>query len=243
MVPMRKIGVMKSFALLVFLLCAQLLVAAERVALVIGNGSYTAPLQKLEACPLDAAKMAAAFQKIGARVYGGKPQIDLSADQLDAVLNDFARTLPTDSEVFIYFSGHGAQIDGTNYLLPVGFSAKYASQAKRQAVSLDALLDLLERTETKLRVVILDSCRDPGEFLPGEPSLKSSFRTKGLNEQKVDAPETLVCFATKHGTAALADDKFSYYTRALADEMVKPGKIEDVLKLVARRVYADTNQK
>jgi len=216
--------------------------AADRVALVIGNGSYAAPLQKLDACPRDAAKMAAAFQAIGIRVYGGKPLIDLTADQMDAALNDFVRSVARDSEIFIYYSGHGAQIGGSNYLLPVGFNAKFESQARRQAVSLDAILDLLEKTESGLRVVILDSCRDAGEFLPGEPTQKGLVHTKGLSEQRVDAPETLVCFATKHGTAALADDTSSYYTRVLAEEIVKPGKVEDVMKAVARRVYAETNQ-
>jgi uncharacterized caspase-like protein len=85
------------------------------------------------------------------------------------------------------------------------------------------ILALPEKTPSSLRVVILDACRDPGNFLPGESALKG-VHGKGLAEQKVDAPETLVCFATKHGTPALADDTASYYTRALAEEIVKPGR-------------------
>ena len=73
--------------------------------------------------------------------------------------------------------------------------------------------------------------------------MKGPTRSKGLSDQKVDAPETLVCFATKHGTAALADDTSSYYTRVLSEEIIKPGKVEDVMKAVARRVYSETDQK
>lgn len=217
--------------------------AADRVALVIGNGRYAEPLQKLDACARDAATMAATFRKLGIRIHGGAPQLDLDADQMDGVLNEFVRSLTKDSEAFIYYSGHGAQIGGSNFLLPVNFKAKFESQARRQAVSLDAVLDMLDRTDSSLRVVILDSCRDPGEFLPGEPALKGPGRPKGLGEQKVSTHETLVCFATKHGTAALADDSSSYYTRVLAEEIVKPGKMEDVLKNVARRVFTETNSK
>lgn len=234
---------MKRLLFLLLALWVDVLMAADRVALVIGNGRYAEPLQKLEACARDAATMATTFRKLGIRIHGGAPQLDLDADQMDSVLNEFVRSLTKDSEAFIYYSGHGAQIGGSNFLLPVNFKAKFESQARRQAVSLDAVLEMLDRTDSSLRVVILDSCRDPGEFLPGEPALKGPGRPKGLGEQKVSTHETLVCFATKHGTAALADDNSSYYTRVLAEEIVKPGKMEDVMKSVARRVFAETDSK
>jgi hypothetical protein len=234
---------MKRLLFLLLTVWVNVLMGADRVALVIGNGRYAEPLQKLEACARDAATMAAAFRKLGIRIHGGAPQLDLDADQMDSVLNEFVRSLAKNSEAYIYYSGHGAQIGGSNFLLPVNFKAKFESQARRQAVSLDAVLDMLDRTDSSLRVVILDSCRDAGEFLPGEPALKGPARPKGLGEQKVATHETLVCFATKHGTAALADDHSSYYTRVLADEIVKPGKMEDVLKNVARRVFAETDSK
>jgi len=213
-----------------------------RTALVIGNSRYR-QLQQLDACKNDAEVMAATFQKIGIPLHGGKPLFDLTADQMDAAVSSFARSLGRDSEAFFYFTGHGAQIGGSNYLLPVNYDAQYENQARRQAISLDAILETLEKTESRLRVVILDACRDPGNLLPGEPLTKSSVRSKGLDEQRVDAPETLVCFATKHGTVALADERASFYSRVLAEEMVKPARIEDVLRTVARRVYADTEKR
>ena len=213
----------------------------QRVALIIGNGKYK-NLPKLDACPRDAEQMAEALQKIGVKVHGGKPLVNLTTNQMDAALNAFAATLDRESEAFIYYSGHGTQMGGGNYLLPVDFDAQFESQAKREAIALDDILALLEKTPSRLRVVILDACRDPGAFLPGEPALKG-LHSKGLGEQRVDAPETLVCFATKHGTAALADDSSSYYSRVLAEEIVKPGKVEEVMKAVARRVYAETERK
>jgi Sulfatase-modifying factor enzyme 1/Caspase domain len=212
-----------------------------RTALIIGNGKYK-KLPLLDACPRDAEQMAAAFQKIGVRIHGGKPLVNLTGNEMDAALNEFAGSLNRGSEAYIYYSGHGTQMGGGNYLLPVDFDPQFESQARRQAISLDSILALLEGTPSSLRVVILDACRDPGNFLPGEPALKG-LQGKGLAEQRVDAPETLVCFATKHGTPALADDTSSFYTRALAEEIVKPGRVEDVLKAVARRVYADTEKR
>lgn len=214
--------------------------AADRVALIIGNSKYKA-LHQLLACANDARTMAATFGKIGVRVHGGKPLLDLDVEQMDTALNEFIRGLGQDSEAFIYYSGHGAQIGGINYILPVSFNAKFEAQAKRQAVSLDDILERLERTTTKLRVVILDACRDAGNLLPGEPSTKG-LHSKGLDEQKVDAPETLVCFATKHGTVSLADDTSSFYTRVLAEELAKPGEIGAIMRTVAKRVYQATDK-
>lgn len=214
----------------------------RRTALVIGNSRYQ-KLQPLAACKNDAETMAATFRRIGIELHDGKPLLDLTTDQMDSAITGFARSLDRSSEAFVYFTGHGAQIGGTNYLLPVNYDAQYEAQARRQAISLDAILEALEKTESRLRVVILDACRDPGNLLPGEPLTKSSVRSKGLDEQRVDAPETLVCFATKHGTVALADDKASFYSRVLAEEMVKPGTVENVLKAVAKRVYAATEKR
>ena len=220
--------------------------AADRVALVIGNAGYQ-NLPKLPACQRDAKLIADIFStKLGIRIHGGQPLTDLTAGQMDDALHAFAAKLGPETEAYLYFSGHGVQADGVNYLLPVDYSAKYKVQLKRQAISLDDVLAVLEGSKAKLRVIILDSCRSPGEFLPGEPGEKGFSRKGGLVEQKVDNPDTLVCFATKHGTPAFSPDEFSagtsLYTSVLAQEIVKPGNIEEVLKNVAIGVYAKTEK-
>jgi hypothetical protein len=230
---------------LVLLLCGGA-AHAERRALVIGNAAYTT-LQRLDACAVDAASMAEAFRSIGVSIHGNQAYTNLSADRIDALLHEFAATLGPQDEAFFYYSGHGMETDGVNYLLPVEFNAQYTSQVKRQAVALSDVLGLLEGTRASLRVVILDACRDPGELLPGEPATKSAgFRAKGLGEMHVDAPETLVCYATKHGTVSLAPlsaGKNSIYTGILAREIRQPGTVDEVLRRVAREVYAATNQR
>jgi formylglycine-generating enzyme required for sulfatase activity len=213
----------------------------KRVALIIGNENYK-KLQRLPACRHDAEKMTEIFQKIGVKIFREKPLLDVTANEMDEALNAFAQSLQSGSEAYIYFSGHGAQIEGANYLLPVNFDAAYEGEAKRDAIALEYLLALFAKTPSRLRVVILDACRDPGNLLPGEPTQKG-FHDKGFAEQSVEAPETLVCFATKHGTAALANEKASFYTRILAEEMVRPGTIEDVMKNVMRRVMKATHNK
>lgn len=236
---------MKTLLLLAFILQTSsfILSAAERIALIIGNGGYKA-LPKLDDCPRDADLMATTFTSCGIRVHGGQPLKNLTLDQMDEAVRQFIGAIPAGAEVYVYYSGHGAQIDGNNYLLPVDFDAKFQTQVKRKALALDDVLTQLEATSAALRVVVLDSCRDPGDLLPGEPPQKRLGKSKGLAEQKVDAPETLVCFATKHGSPsyASADGTNSYYTAVLAEEIVKPGKIEDVMKRVARGVYAKTSQ-
>jgi formylglycine-generating enzyme required for sulfatase activity len=236
---------MKTLALLLSLLLisSTQLQAVDRIGIVIGNGSYTA-LHRLDDCPRDADLMATTFTSCGIRLQGGKPLKNLTLDQMDEALRRFITAVPAGAEVYVYYSGHGAQIDGINYLLPIDFDAKYQSQVKRKALALDDVLTQLESTSASLRVVMLDSCRDPGDLLTGEAPAKRLGKSKGLAEQKVDAPETLVCFATKHGTPsyASADGTNSYYTSVLAEEIVKPGKIEDVMKRVARGVYAKTSQ-
>lgn len=214
----------------------------RRVALVMGNSRYV-KLHRLEACKNDAESMARTFRQIGVALHEGKPLLDLTTEQMDSAITGFARSLDASTEAYLYFTGHGAQIGGTNYLLPVNYDAQYEVQAKRQAISLDSILEVLEKTESTLRIVILDACRDPGNLLPGEPVAKGSAVAKGLDEQRVDAPETLVCFATKHGTVALADNDASFYSKALAEEMVKPGTVENVLKIVSRRVYTATEKR
>lgn len=236
---------MKTLLLLALLLQSSSLIlsAAERIALIMGNGGYKA-LAKLDDCPRDADLMASTFTNCGIRVHGGQPLKNLTLDQMDEAVRQFIGVIPAGAEVYVYYSGHGAQIEGVNYLLPIDFDAKFQTQVKRKALSLDDILSQLESSSAALRVVVLDSCRDPGDLLPGEPLAKRLGKSKGLAEQRVEAPETLVCFATKHGTPsfASANGTNSYYTGVLAREMVKPGKIEDVMKRVARGVYEQTSQ-
>jgi formylglycine-generating enzyme required for sulfatase activity len=244
--PVSPLPIMHLLKLSLILLTFLSAAFAERRALVIGNAAYTT-LQRLDACTVDAASMVESFRAIGVSIHGNQAYTNLSADRIDALLHEFSATLGSQDEAFVYYSGHGMETDGVNYLLPVEFNAEYTSQVKRQAVALSDVLNLLEGTQASLRVVILDACRDPGTLLPGEPAAKTAgFRAKGLGEIKVEAPETLVWYATKHGTVSLAPlsaGKNSIFTGILAREIRQPGTFEELLRRVAAEVYGATNKR
>jgi hypothetical protein len=210
---------------------------AERRALIIGNAAYTT-LERLDACGVDATSMVEAFRAIGVSIHDNRPHTDLSGNQMDALVQRFAATLGPKDEAFFYFSGHGMETDGKNYLLPVEFNPT----VKSDALALYDVLDLLERTPASLRIVILDACRNPGNVAPKGTGL----RPVGLGEVQVEAKETLVCYSTKHGTVSLApysEGKPSIYTGILAREILQPGTITQVLQKVALEVMKATKNR
>jgi hypothetical protein len=209
-------------------------VRGPRTALLIANGNYKS-LTELNASRRDAERVAAAFRRIGVKLYGGKPLLDLTADQMDRALNAYAQSVDRGGEAYLYYRGRGAQMEGADYLLPVDFAAADLETMKRESIALDDILAILEKTPSRLRVVILDANRDE------RASTRKSARTNILRGPNVSASETLVCFSTMHGAPSFADEKASSYSESLAEEMLRPGKIENVMKIVRRRV-ADTTE-
>lgn len=90
----------------------------RRIALVIGNAHYQHVAQ-LDNPTNDARLIAATLGRLGFELVGGKPQLDLNRDRLQAVIRTFGEELGPNTVALFYYSGHGLQIDGTNYLVPV----------------------------------------------------------------------------------------------------------------------------
>lgn len=208
----------------------------SRVALVIGNGAYhDAPLRNPGN---DARLMAATLRELGFEVT---LLLDAGQTQMKRAIQDFGDRLDESSEDSVglfYFSGHGAQVKGVNYLLPVGARIRDESDVEIEAVDAGWVLNKMEFARNGLNIVILDACRNN----PFERSFRSAAR--GL--ARMEAPRgTLVAYATAPGDVAYdGDGQNSPYTAALTAAMRQPGhKVEDTFKLVRLSVMDATEER
>lgn len=204
--------------------------AETRVALVVGNGAYReSPL----ANPVhDAEAMAQALREAGFQV-----QLLANADHRRtlAALREFGDRLRQAQVGIFYFAGHGMQIKGRNYLIPVGAEIQREDEVAYAALDAQAVLDKMESAGNGTNVMILDACRN-------NPFARS-FRSTQQGLAQMDAPVgTLVAFATAPGSVA-SDGSGSHglYTDHLLRAMREPGaKVEDVFKRVRAAVRKDS---
>ena len=202
--------------------------ATDRVALVLGMGAYqTIPV--LDNTRNDAKAMARTLDEIG---FDVTLSLDSTTDQLHQLLDDFAFRSETADLALIYFAGHGVEVQGENFLIPVDANVQSNLDVQRQSVSLKQLLAAVERAR-KMRIVILDSCRDNplGDSINlsevvKEETVEGGEATRGGGGLAAANPDrgTLVAFAAKDGQVALdGSGNNSPYAQALMDKMVTPG--------------------
>ena len=206
---------------LVFLACAQANAFAEkRVALVIGNSAYQ-NVPPLSNPVRDAAAIATMFKDAKFDVVVSRN--DLSALEMRRALRDFADKSNDADMAVIYYAGHGMEVDGTNYLVPIDARLERDTDVYDEAFALDRLLIAVEPAKN-LRLVILDACRDN----PFQKMMKqaNSSRSIGRGLAKVEpaSPNTMVAFAAKAGsTAQDGDGKNSPFATALVHHLTTPG--------------------
>jgi hypothetical protein len=227
--------------LLALLLASQNLQAAERVALVIGNYTYDSKRHEREKPNLlnpgnDADLVAGALREAQFRVTVKK---NLDKQGMEDAVRVFNSSLKEGDVALFYYAGHGAQLGGQNFLLPVGAPLEIKDyEAEDKCFKAQLVLKAMEFRKTKLNVVVLDCCRN-------NPFTRDwSNNGKEIGMANMHAPnETLIAYATAPGTEALdGEGKNSPYSKALAEEMLRPGvKLEDVFKNVAARVSGVTN--
>ena len=224
----------RLFPVLFLLLCAlSLAVPAwaqgdtpRRVALVIGNNAYSnGPLLN----PVnDARAMANTLQKAGFTVI---LKTDATQRDLLSAVRDFGNQLKAGgagTAGLFYFAGHGMQIKGRNFLIPVGSEIEREDEVAYQAIEAQAVLDKMESAGNGINLMILDACRDN----PFARSFRSSSRGLVQMEQPVG---TLVAYATAPGSVASDGQGTTngLYTTHLLQQMEQPGvKVEEVLKQV-----------
>ena len=211
--------------------------AAEKAALVIGNGAYQ-NVPALTNPPNDAADVAAALGRMGYSVT-------LVKDGDLAAMNDGLRAFLLDANhadsAVVYYSGHGMQVKGESYLLPVSAKIKDELDVDGQTLSLAKLSQLLDGAAPKVKIVILDSCRDNPLLATGSKSLGGS---RGLARLDLNdtAGGTLVAYATKPNTvAADGTGAHSPFTTALLAHMETPDlDIRRMFALVRKDVVEET---
>jgi hypothetical protein len=228
------------FALLLAAFFSVPAAAEKRVALVIGNSAYQS-VPRLSNPKNDAVLVAGTLQRLGFTLVGGGAQVELDKAAFDQAVQKFGTQLIGADVALFYYAGHGIQLRGTNYLVPITANPARETDVDFQMVDVALVLRQMEGAGTKLNIVILDACRN-NPF--GGRALRAS--DGGLAQMR--APEgTLLSYATQPGNVALdGDDGHSPYTRALVETMQKPGL--DVLQafnqvgLIVKRATGSAQQ-
>lgn len=211
----------------------------RRIALVIGNAGYT-NVPRLKNPQRDAAEVARLLTKLGFEV---KTQTDLTRNALLDTLLAFARDAEKADWGLVFFAGHGIEVGGVNYLIPTDAKLTSDRDAPLEAVPLDQVLGAVERAG-KLRVVILDACRDN----PFAGQMRRTIATRsvgrGLTQVEPEAG-TLVVYSAKHGETALdGEDGNSPFVKALMKNLALPGvELRRVFDLVRDDVVDATAKK
>lgn len=183
------------------LLGGERVAVAEKVALVIGNGDY-ANAPKLDNPPRDAEEVAQALRGLGFTIIGGA-RSNLEKSQMDKALREFGERARAATAAVVYFSGHGIEAGGQNYLIPVDAKLKYESNAPLEAVALDVVLGQVGGARG-FGLVILDACRDnpfADRMLLADGRTKGFGGTKGLKPVEPSG-QLYVAYAAKGGTKA-----------------------------------------
>jgi hypothetical protein len=210
-------------ALLFACLLAAPAAAQKRVALIVGNAAYV-NASALANPVNDAGDIAAALTGVGFQVVLGT---DLSKPAFDTKVREFARALDKADVALFFYAGHGLQVTGRNYLLPVDAKLQIERDLDFEAVSLDFILKQMElEREGKTNVVFLDACRDNplGRNLARSMGTRSASVGQGLAQVQTGVG-TFIAFSTQPGNVALdGEGRNSPFTAALAKRIAEPGR-------------------
>lgn len=202
-----------------------------RFALVIGNSAYKS-ISPLVSPINDANDMARALTNLGFQVVKLENQ---SQRAMKAAIRELGSQLGKGGVGLFFFAGHGVQMNGVNYLLPVDADIAKEHEVEDQGVSMNLVMGELESAHNRMNIVILDACRDN--------PFASRFRsaTRGLAIIKNAPTETYIAFSTQPGEKAREDDRNGIYTQELLKHIQTPGlAIEDVFKRVRAGVLQKT---
>lgn len=243
------VGAVRTFSVVILTLAVYLAPASAQVntdpgsasvakfALVIGNSNYSGNRRKLKNPVNDSRLIAQNLRKLG---FDVKQSTDLDRGRMITVVSKFADRLPEGATALVFYAGHGMQIGGASYLVPVDMIVTSEQSVPLRAYPLKTLLERLSASKSSVNIVVLDACRD-NPFQPETPIRYRSFNNLGL--APVHAPVgTVVAYSTSPGQlAADGQDAHSVYTAALAEVMLEPKlSIEAMFKKVGVQVRNKT---
>jgi len=237
------------FFLLIFLLASFLVQAQDdkgmqlvrnakekRIALIIGNANYE--YDKLQNTLNDADDMADMLKKFGFEVILKK---DCTKRQIQEAVEEFAEKLNEENVGLFYYSGHGAQIQGENYLIPITHNMKRESDIEYEAVSANRILKMMEQSETLANIIILDACRN-NPFGKNFRMKNKNVLKQGLAEMRANG--SIVVYATDAGSVASDNpgERNGLFTKYLLKNIPSGESLLDILTNVNRDVYIESKK-
>lgn len=238
----RFAGFIVAFAIIYSLLAgANPAMAAERVALVIGNSSY-AKATELKNPRNDAEEIAKLLTRFGFRVLKG---IDVDQFNMRILVRAFTKEIKDAKLALFYYAGHGLQVGRSNFLLPVDAELKEEADLDFEAIKLGFILQQMERTK-RTNIILMDACRDNpfAANLARNMGTRSSSIGRGLAPLETGVG-TFVGFATQPGNVALdGQSANSPFTKAIIKHLAVPGlDIGVLMRRVREEVIAETKGK
>lgn len=218
------------------LLIAPTFAAEGRVALVIGNSAYQS-VSQLPNPANDADALAAALERLN---FDVTLLNDLSGAEMRSALQDFELSAAGADIALVYYAGHGIELNGANFLIPIDARLKRDTHVEDEAISLARVQRAVEGA-SRLRLILLDACRD-NPFIAGMQR-NEARRSIGRGLARVEPPaQTLVAYAAKSGTTADdGDGDHSPYAAALLRNIETPGlEINFLFRIVHDEVLAET---
>ncbi len=208
---------------------------ARKMALVVGNSAY--PKSPLRNPANDARAIAGMLTELG---FQTQSVLDVNLRNLERSVNEFvSRVGPGDVAMF-YYAGHGIQLEGENYLVPVDFDAKDEADAKYASYSVSRVQERLEKAGARVVLMVLDACRNnpfqASRSVTGGGGLAAMGSGKG----------TLIAFATAPGKTADDNPRGNngLFTSHLVTALKEPGlSVDQVFNRVRERVYEDSGGK
>ena len=190
---------------------------SRRVALVIGNAAYRS-VDRLQNAGNDAQLIAHTLQRLGFTLVGGGAQLDLDRVRFEEAVQTFGTAIQQAEVALFYYAGHGMQVQGVNWLVPVDANPSRTQDLDFQMVSAELVLRQMDGAGTRLNILILDACRN-------NPFAGRGFRSIDSGLAQMRAPRgTLISYATQPGSVAHdGADVGGPFSLALAEAMQRPG--------------------
>lgn len=212
--------------------------AQERVALVVGNGAYV-NAKALPNPTNDANDMAAVLRELGFTVVTGA---NTNKVEFDQKVREFARAVRSAKVAAFFYAGHGMQVAGKNYAIPIDAKLEGAADLPVETVDIDQIVSVMESDPNRVNLVFLDACRDnplTRTFARNLPATRAANVGSGLNAIEAGRG-TMIAFSTAPNKVALdGQGRNSPFTTALLRHIRTPGLD---IAFVMRRVTADVEK-
>jgi uncharacterized protein len=207
-------------AIFAYAVCCSPASASKRVALVVGNSNYQ-NVPRLPNPSADAISIAQMFKNAGFEFVD--LQLDLGGMEFKRALRRFSDAATDADAAIVFFAGHGMEVLGTNYMIPIDAKLADERDAPDEAIALDRILEAVDGAK-RLRLIILDACRDNPFSVSMKRHIATRGASRGLAKIEPQTSDTLIAYAARAGsTAEDGKGEHSPMTTALLHNLTAPG--------------------